>query len=286
MRRHPRPERLRQHLRRLPERVAPATAGDRAQGPHRFAAGEPRRAGRVRRRVRSRGGRDGTVPDEPAQTLRHHRLRSAWRECEHGDPLHRQPRSAGPARSVTGRRHRARGAGRRGPRLRRRMRQAQRHDAALSVDRRRGPGPRRHPPGGRRQEAQLPRLLLRDAHRLALRGPLSRPGPGDGPRWGDGPVDGPRAVPGRTGGGLREGADQLPRRLRRADGLRLPRGRQAGEGVRHADGIDRREAAPGDARTRSSIGRAGDRRIRRPCGSVLAGIMAGPGGLARPRQAR
>ncbi len=29
-------------------------------------------------------------------------------------------------------------------------------------------------------------------------------------------------------GGLREGADQLPRRLRRADGLRLPRGRQAG----------------------------------------------------------
>ena len=95
------------------------------------------------------------------------------------------------------------------------------------------------------------------------------PGPGDGPRWGDGPVDGTRAVPRRTGGGLREGTDQLPRRLRRADGLRLPRGRQAGGGVRCADGIDRREAAPGDDRTRSSIGRAGDRRIRRPCGSVL-----------------
>ena len=57
-------------------------------------------------------------------------------------------------------------------------------------------------------------------------------------------------------------------------------------GVRCADGLDRREAAPGDHRTRSSIGRAGDRRIRRPCGSVLAGIVAGPGELARPGQAR
>ena len=43
---------------------------------------------------------------------------------------------------------------------------------------------------------------------------------------------------------------------------------------------------PATAGARSPVGRAGDRRIRRPRGALRAGIVAGPGELARPGQAR
>ena len=88
-------------------------------------------------------------------------------------------------------------------------------------------------------------------------------------RWGDGPVTRPRAVPRRTGGGFREGADRFLDDCAARTACAFHEGGKPRGGVRRADGLDRREAAPADARTRSPTGRAGDRLVRRPCGSVL-----------------
>ena len=66
------------------------------------------------------------------------------------------------------------------------------------------------------KQADVPRLLVRDAHRVALRGALPRADPGDGPRRGDRPVARPRALPRGPGARLRDRPAPLPGRLRQA----------------------------------------------------------------------
>ena len=232
---------------------------------------------RERRRI-------GRLPGGAAQALRHRRLRPARREREQRDPLHRQSRSAGQARPSPDDAAELQVLVDCGARLRRRMRGTQRRHAGLPVDRRRGPRPGRDPPGARRREADLPRVLVRDAHRVDLRGALPRPDPGDGARRGDRPVARPRAPPVRSGAGLREGADELPRRLRSEAALRLPREREVRRRVRCADGLDRRGVVARFAGQGRPSRRAGRRGVRRPRRALRPGRVAAPGDVAGPRR--
>ena len=122
LRRDPRPARLRRPDRGLSQRLDHPVRGHQAGQADRLAAGQPGRPRRLGRRVRARQPAD--LPEGGPRAVRHRRVRPARGQLEHRDPLHRQPRRPRRARSVAGRRGRARGAGRFGPCLRRCLRAA------------------------------------------------------------------------------------------------------------------------------------------------------------------
>ena len=167
------------------------------------------------------------------------------------------------------------------------MREAQRLDPALSLDRCGRGRPRPDPPGGRRREDHLPRVLVRHAHRVDVRGPLSGSHPRDGPR---------RRASTRASSEISSGpARRRPSRRRSAASSPL-RAREAScafhEGGNSAKAFDAlmakidkkslptpRVAGPAARRTRPGV-------LRGPGLDVQQGVLARPGGGPCARQAR
>ena len=200
-------------------------AGRQAAG---RAAGQPGRAGRAR--PVARGGGRGRAEPAGGGHLRHRRVRPA-RGGRFGPRAELRPEllRRGAARLHPGQRGRRAGAHRPGQGLRGRVRAAVRLAAALHDDGQHGPRHGPDPPGIRRIEDQLLRVLLRHLSRPGLRDAVPRPGAPDGARLHRGPDR--RLVPGQHRPGLR-----LPgaaRRVLRLDGevrLRLSPGVHPGGG--------------------------------------------------------
>ena len=134
------------------------------------------------------------------------------------------------------------------------------------------------------EKLTLSRVLVRDAHRIDLRGALPRPHPGDGARRCDRPVAGPRGAPGGPGQGLRDGATELPRRLRGADVMRVPRGRRSRRRPSTAlmASIDAKPL-PATSSHSSARHRPWDRLVLGARGALFEGRLADPGAGARAR---
>ena len=166
------------------------------------------------------------------------------------------------------------------------MRQAQRRDAAVPVHRCGRPGPRPDPIGDRGQAADLLRVLVRDADRIALCRPVPRPHPGDGARWRGRPGARPGAAALRSGQGVRGRPDALPRRLRRQGLVRVPRERQDRQGVRFADDLHRGQAASHGPRQGPPPDRSVHRLVHGPRRALREVVVADAGGGAGAGQTR
>ncbi|CAA9284860.1 MAG: probable exported protease, partial [uncultured Corynebacteriales bacterium] len=187
--------------RRLP---GPGPAGRPAEA-DRLAGGQPGRAGRLRGGRRDRAGADPA--HGPAAPVRRGRVRPARGGAVRAGRLHPGPAEGAGDRARPGRADRrgVPGAGPGGPGDRAGLRQPVRRGPAALQHRgdRAGPGP--GPPGRRRPEADLPRLLVRDPARLGVRPAVPEAGAGAGAGRRGRPAGrrgGGRADP---GGRLREG---------------------------------------------------------------------------------
>ena len=219
-----------------------ARRGPGAQG--RLAVHQPRRSRRLRCGLHR--GVQVAVRRSSALPLRHHRLRPARSGPQRPDhlPGRQDPGQALRGRPAQGRdRPRAEGpAGRQDPGLG--VREEVRRSAAvrrLQV-RRAGHGP--DAPGRRRQEAELPRHLLRHVHRLGLRrtvpGQRGPHGPGRRRR----PERRPARVERPAAGRLRAVAGEVRLRLRHQLRLAVPAVRKPGGRGAAARPLHRRPAGP------------------------------------------
>lgn len=275
MRQGHRPARLREARGRHPRTGdGPLPGHGHVQG---FGAAQLRRPGRPGRQPTRLCGQGLHEPDE---RLRRGHLRPARRR----QVLPRQLwRGHGHGRGRRGDRRR----GRRQPACRPRtaaqggpgLRQALRARPAAHRHRERLPRPRRDAPGTRRQEAQLPRFLVRDTARRGVRGPVPQEG---------GPVRPgrrrhPHRVARRAGSrGRRRAADRaggLPHLVRDRHRLSVRAGRaRRPPAGRRPGGLPRR--GPGADRLRRQLLRSGSGGCHRS-GALQQADVAAPGAGSR-----
>ena len=154
--------------------------GHRPGAPDRHAGGQPRRPGRIRRRLRAR--RRHVLQPGPARPLRHRRLRPARRRPQQPGGLLGRADRRGAVAAARRRRRSTRAAIAYNRRLAADCRE--RHRTAVRSRRHdeRGPGHGRAAGRARRGEAHLLRRVVRHADRRAVRRPVPAAGSGRS-RW-------------------------------------------------------------------------------------------------------